>query len=79
MIRQYQYYLGTLTPRAISELKPGIEKFIGNTIRVQAGWLIEDLPQYEGEYAMIVLDEEPIKEVLTWVASGDLTRLVVLE
>jgi hypothetical protein len=54
-------------------IKPGVELLDGLELIVQTGWLIDDIDQYLGEYAM----RSPTLGMfgLTWIASGDLDLL----
>jgi len=58
-------------------VKPGIERLDGMELLVERGWLIDDIEQYLGEYAMRSRQLEPFG--LTWIASGDVELLGVVE
>lgn len=60
-------------------LKQRVAELQGQTITVEAGWLMDEDDQYPGEWAMLVSEEVIDKYHISWIASGDLEILNKVE
>ena len=61
--------------RNIALVKPNAKQVDGKVYNFERGWLIDDLPLYLGEWAMITRDKDYPLTAPAWIASGDLEKL----
>lgn len=54
---------------------PDLRDLNGKRVLFMASGEIEDRPIYEGEIAMMPLDDTLVPAQMSWIASGDLTDL----
>lgn len=58
-------------------VKPNAEQIEGKTFLFEPGWIIDEIDHYNGEIAMIPLDDHYPESAPVWIASGDLTNDVL--
>lgn len=72
MIKKYRVNIR----RELNDVKPEADQIDGKVYPFNRGWLIDDIPHYISEYAMIPTmgcgypEDAPI-----WIASGDLEEV----
>lgn len=74
MIEQFKHYIAEVNIREDigKPVKEECKSMNGDTVKVEAGWIIDSVPYYEGEWAMLLHSG---KYPITWIAEGDLINI----
>ncbi len=65
---QFKWYEWTFQPKNIATLKEWMLDYAGETVRVQAGWIIEDW-DFEWQHALIL--EKMFWDICCWIPEED--------